>query len=583
MPHSHIRLEKLFKQELWFENLQSINFSECDSITNLPNFCAPNLEEVSLSYCKNLVEVHESFGFLDKLQEWHLKHCEKLQILPSKLTLKSHKYFNLEGYSSLEKFPNIHPIMKCLEVLELSRSGIRGLEALNLINCENITELEFFFKLEFFSVLKYLYLFQTNIVTIPEHISSFTRLVLQEASKNSKTSTIYKKFVCKELLVIGSTIIDYKETNFVVFSNTTLLYFLMQIGEIIGNLPNKECEGARGDILMDIGPSTRFSHQVLSSSLSSYEDDDCEIISVENSISFWVGCEIPKITICIAFGPKEALRSGLYYQVYLSINGSEKKHHKSISKEQINDHLWLFSISTQKLQEQLSNSNSSKQNHIVVTCETHHWISTPYSPKVICVTILKSKRSRRGTDAARVKVPHIIKRWGIHSARHGGCSSSVTYDTNSLPFQSFFPTSCGLNIELWFENLKRINFSECDSIIDLPNFYAPNLEEGFSRLEALNLINYENITELEFFLKLEFFPVLKYLYLSQTNIVTILKHISSFTRLVGLEIISCKKLQKIPRLPQSIRRVCAKNCWSLDPLSSSTLLSQFKPVEYKEM
>nr|XP_023892071.1 TMV resistance protein N-like [Quercus suber] len=136
------------RKELWFENLQRINFSECDSITNLPNFCAPNLEEVSRSYCKNLVEVHESFGFLDKLQEWRLKHCEKLQILPSKLMLKSRKYFNLEGYSSLEKFPNIHPIMKCLE-----------------------------------------------------------------------------------------------------------------IGENIGNLPNKECEGARGDILMDIGPSTRFSHQ----------------------------------------------------------------------------------------------------------------------------------------------------------------------------------------------------------------------------------------------------------------------------------------------------------------------------------
>ena len=31
------------------------------------------------------------------------------------------------------------------------------------------------------------------------------------------------------------------------------------------------------------------------------------------------------------------------------------------------------------------------------------------------------------------------------STRHGGCSSSVTYDTNSPPSQSFFPTS------LWFE------------------------------------------------------------------------------------------------------------------------------------
>ena len=134
-----------------------------------------------------------------------------------------------------------------------------------------------------------------------------------------------------------------------------------------------------------------------------------------------------------------------------------------LSNEQIHEHLWLFSISSKKLQEQLNNSNSSKQNQIVVTCETHHWISTPYSPKVICVKIIKPKKRRCVADLARVKVPHIIKRWGIHveciccptksgitcfpfpSARHGGCSSSVTYDTNSPPFQSFFPTS------LWFE------------------------------------------------------------------------------------------------------------------------------------
>ena len=51
------------------------------------------------------------------------------------------------------------------------------------------------------------------------------------------------------------------QTYFVTFSNTTVLYFLMHIGEIIGNLPNKECEGARGDILMDIGPSIGYLHQ----------------------------------------------------------------------------------------------------------------------------------------------------------------------------------------------------------------------------------------------------------------------------------------------------------------------------------
>ena len=61
----------------------------------------------------------------------------------------------------------------------------------------------------------------------------------------------------------------------------------MQIGEIIGNLPNKECEGARGNILMDIGPSTGYLHQVLSPSFSSYEDDDFEIIVPGIEIPSW--------------------------------------------------------------------------------------------------------------------------------------------------------------------------------------------------------------------------------------------------------------------------------------------------------
>ncbi|KAK7837199.1 putative disease resistance protein rpp1, partial [Quercus suber] len=353
------RLPQSIRRELWFENLKRINFSECDSITNLPNFCAPNLEEVDLSYCKTLVEVHESFGFLDKLQEWRLKHCEKLQILPSKLMLKSLKYFNLEGYSSLGKFPNVHPIMKCLEILELST-------------------------LEFFPVLKYLYLSQTNIVNILEHISSFTRLVVLEIISCKKLQKIPR--------LSQSIRRFYKEINFVIFSNTTLLYFLIQIGEIIGNLPNKECEDARGDILMDIGPSTRFSHQVLSPSFSSYEDDDCEIIvpgieipswfnfnhqSVENSISFWVGWEIPKITLCIAFGPEEAHRSGLFFI--------------------------RFTFPSMVV----------KRNTIKCTC-------CPTKSGITC--------------------------FPFPSARHGGCSSSVTYDTNALPFQSFFPTSCGLNM-----------------------------------------------------------------------------------------------------------------------------------------
>ena len=140
--------------------------------------------------------------------------------------LLNNKYFSLEAYSSLEKFPNIHPIMKCLEVLELSRSGIRvlpssigylialrtlylydcpnlshipdvvyklqfpeesifpttssilasnspncsfwngfsRLEALNLINCENITELEFFFSSRNTSLYWCIYIYPKQVL-----------------------------------------------------------------------------------------------------------------------------------------------------------------------------------------------------------------------------------------------------------------------------------------------------------------------------------------------------------------------------------------------------------------------------------
>ena len=193
---------------------------------------------MDLSYCQNLVEVHESVGFLDKLQKWDLQGCGKLQTLPNNLRLKSLVEFVLRDCLRLEKFPNIHPEMKCLWNLNLRGSGIRelpssikyltGLCGLNLEDCENlrylpddiyklqhlfglyiptaklrqtydyldgssrggflnlkslsfwgnenIIELDFLMKPEYFPVLNSLYLAKTNIISIPESLSRFANL-----------------------------------------------------------------------------------------------------------------------------------------------------------------------------------------------------------------------------------------------------------------------------------------------------------------------------------------------------------------------------------------------------------------------
>jgi hypothetical protein len=110
-------------------------------------------------------------------------------------------------------------------------------------------------------------------------------------------------------------------------------------------------------------------------------------------------------------------------------------------------------------------------------------------------------------------------------------------------------------------------WSSCTSV--------PSFEEyGFPCLGLLDMSEVGNLIELDFLMKPDYFPVLKYLYLNDINIITIPGSISKFTRLYRLEIINCKYLREIPRLPQSLRHALIMNCQSLDPISSNRLLSQ---------
>ena len=96
---------------------------------------------------------------------------------------------------------------------------------------------------------------------------------------------------------------------------------------------------------------------------------------------------------------------------------------------------------------------------------------------------------------------------------------------------------------------------------------------GFVNMTQLNLWGCEGIIESDLLMKPDYFPALKSLCLSDTNIVTIPESISRFPRLKQLYARDCKLLREIQGLPQSIRWVHVEGSMLLNT-SPSGLFNQ---------
>ena len=176
------------------ENMKHLNLSGCKFITKLPNLCTPNLEILDLSFCVNLVEIHESGEFLHKLKTWNLRCCKKLQNLPNNLMLTSLEVLDtlsLRGCKNLRGLPDgIYKLQQlwqlwtptaklrptCNSFDSSSGYGFLKMTSLELFNCESIIELDLLMKPDYFPALITIDLIGTNIITIPKSISRFPRL-----------------------------------------------------------------------------------------------------------------------------------------------------------------------------------------------------------------------------------------------------------------------------------------------------------------------------------------------------------------------------------------------------------------------
>ncbi|XP_039164140.1 probable WRKY transcription factor 19 [Eucalyptus grandis] len=127
------------KQLKDFQNLTYVNFSKCESLALMPNLsCTPNLQELDLYGCKNLVEAHESIAYHDKLQVLNLYGCSELSFFPNVLKSKNLKDLDLGNCTKFERFPDIPYKLEGLKELNLLGTAIKELPA----SIENIVSLE---------------------------------------------------------------------------------------------------------------------------------------------------------------------------------------------------------------------------------------------------------------------------------------------------------------------------------------------------------------------------------------------------------------------------------------------------------
>ncbi|XP_060672843.1 disease resistance protein RUN1-like [Ziziphus jujuba] len=89
-------------------NLKTIDISHSTNIRKFEDFrVVPNLEQLILEGCVNLVEIHPSITLFERLTILNLKGCICLQNLPKGMgLLKSLEVLNLEGCVSLTCWNN---------------------------------------------------------------------------------------------------------------------------------------------------------------------------------------------------------------------------------------------------------------------------------------------------------------------------------------------------------------------------------------------------------------------------------------------------------------------------------------------
>ncbi|CAK8532257.1 unnamed protein product [Lathyrus sativus] len=120
-----------------FDNMRVLTFNNCKYLTDIPNVsCLPNLENFSFQKCHNLVTIHNSIGYLNKLEILNAKECIKIESFPP-LRLTSLKKLELSLCKKLKTFPELLGKMTNIKEILLAGTSIKELP----FSFQNLSEL----------------------------------------------------------------------------------------------------------------------------------------------------------------------------------------------------------------------------------------------------------------------------------------------------------------------------------------------------------------------------------------------------------------------------------------------------------
>jgi len=110
-----------------FLNMTVLTLDHCGYLTHIPDVSGlPNLERLSFPFCYSLITIHNSVGYLNKLEILDANGCFKLECFPP-LWLPSLKELQLSRCESLKNFPELLCKMTNIKEIKLFHTFIEEL------------------------------------------------------------------------------------------------------------------------------------------------------------------------------------------------------------------------------------------------------------------------------------------------------------------------------------------------------------------------------------------------------------------------------------------------------------------------